>query len=50
MIIVEPDDERTLDVADWPYVLKHGTIALEGTARSIRADERLRHFYVGTAD
>ena len=42
--------ERALEIADRAYVLEHGTVALEGSAREIRADPRLRHLYVGTAD
>ena len=50
MIIIEQDVERALDIAGRAYVLEHGSVALEGTASSIRADARLRHRYVGTAD
>jgi branched-chain amino acid transport system ATP-binding protein len=50
MLVVEQDVERALEIADRAYVLEHGTVAVEGSAREIRADSRLRHLYVGTAD
>ena len=50
MLIVEQDIGRALDIADRAYVLEHGVVALEGPASTVRADPRLRHLYVGTAD
>ncbi len=50
MLIVEQDIGRALEIADRAYVLEHGVIALEGPAGAVRADPRLRHLYVGTAD
>jgi branched-chain amino acid transport system ATP-binding protein len=49
MLIVEQDVERALAIADRAYVLEHGAVALEGRAREVRADPRLRHLYIGTA-
>ena len=37
MLIVKQDVVRALEIADRAYVLKHGTLALEGPAQAIRA-------------
>ena len=50
MINFEQDVERALDIAGRAYVLEHGSAALEGAVSSIRADTRLPHLHVGTAD
>jgi branched-chain amino acid transport system ATP-binding protein len=50
MLIIEQDVERALGLADYVHVLEHGSIALSGTPLEIRANARLRHLYVGSAD
>jgi branched-chain amino acid transport system ATP-binding protein len=47
MLLVEQLAYRALDVADYAYVIEHGRIELEGPARSLRDDPRVRAAYLG---
>ena len=49
MLLVEQLAYRALDVADYAYVIEHGRIELEGPARSLRDDPRVRAAYLGEA-
>jgi branched-chain amino acid transport system ATP-binding protein len=50
MLIVEQDMDRALDLVDYVHVLEHGSIALSGSPREVKANPRLRHLYIGAAD
>jgi branched-chain amino acid transport system ATP-binding protein len=50
MLIVEQDMDRALDLVDYVHVLEHGSIALSGSPREVKANPRLRHLYIGRAD
>jgi ABC-type branched-subunit amino acid transport system ATPase component len=50
LVVIEQDVDRALMLADYVYVLEHGTIALSGTPDEILADPRLRHVYIGAAE
>jgi branched-chain amino acid transport system ATP-binding protein len=47
MLLVEQLAYRALDLADYAYVIEHGRIELEGPARSLRDDPRVRAAYLG---
>ena len=47
ILLVEQNALMALDVADRGYVLQTGTIALSGTATSLREDEGVRKTYLG---
>jgi branched-chain amino acid transport system ATP-binding protein len=47
MLLVEQLAYRALDVADYAYVIEHGRIELEGPAKSLRDDPRVRAAYLG---
>jgi branched-chain amino acid transport system ATP-binding protein len=47
MLLVEQLAYRALDLADYAYVIEHGRIELEGPARSLRDDARVRAAYLG---
>jgi branched-chain amino acid transport system ATP-binding protein len=47
MLLVEQLAYRALDVADYAYVIEHGVIELEGPAKSLRDDPRVRAAYLG---
>jgi branched-chain amino acid transport system ATP-binding protein len=47
MLLVEQLAYRALDLADYAYVIEHGRIELEGPARSLRNDPRVRAAYLG---
>jgi branched-chain amino acid transport system ATP-binding protein len=49
MLLVEQLAYRALDLADYAYVIEHGRIELEGPARSLRDDPRVRAAYLGEA-
>jgi ABC-type branched-subunit amino acid transport system ATPase component len=50
MLIVEQDMDRVLDLVDYVHVLEHGSFALSGSPPEVKANPRLRHLYIGTAD
>jgi ABC-type branched-subunit amino acid transport system ATPase component len=50
LIVIEQDVDRALELVDYAYVLEHGLFAMSGPPKSIAADPRLRHIYVGAAD
>lgn len=47
ILLVEQNALVALDVADRGYVLQTGTVALSGTAQSLREDEGVRKTYLG---
>jgi branched-chain amino acid transport system ATP-binding protein len=47
MLIVEQDAELALDLADRGYVLETGSLAVEGPAEALLADDALRRAYLG---
>ena len=47
VLIVEQNANLVLNMADYAYVLESGRLALEGDAKSIQADERIRRSYLG---
>ena len=49
MLLVEQLAYRALDLADYAYVIEHGKIELEGPAKSLRDDPRVRAAYLGDA-
>ncbi len=49
VLLVEQNAFMALEVAGRAYVLEGGTIALEGPAAALRADEGVRRAYLGEA-
>ena len=47
MLIVEQDAELALDLADRGYVLETGSLAVQGPAEALLADDALRRAYLG---
>jgi branched-chain amino acid transport system ATP-binding protein len=47
ILLVEQNALVALEVADRGYVLQTGTVALAGTAQSLREDEGVRKTYLG---
>ncbi|MFL6647485.1 MAG: ABC transporter ATP-binding protein [Sulfurifustaceae bacterium] len=47
VLLVEQDAAATLHVTDRVYVLEHGRIAMEGAARALHENERVRQLYLG---
>ena len=47
ILLVEQNALVALEVADRGYVLQTGTVALSGTAQSLREDEGVRKTYLG---
>ncbi|MFL6712359.1 MAG: ABC transporter ATP-binding protein [Sulfurifustis sp.] len=47
VLLVEQDAAATLHVTDRVYVLEHGRIAMEGPARALHENERVRQLYLG---
>jgi len=47
ILIVEQDVNRTLQIADNAYVLENGVSIMEGTAREILTDPKVRESYMG---
>jgi branched-chain amino acid transport system ATP-binding protein len=47
ILLVEQNARAALRIADRAYVLETGTVALEGTAEELLADERVQSAYLG---
>jgi branched-chain amino acid transport system ATP-binding protein len=47
ILIVEQDVKRTLKIADNAYVLENGVSIMEGTARDILTDPKVKESYMG---
>jgi branched-chain amino acid transport system ATP-binding protein len=47
ILLVEQNALMALDAANRGYVLETGTIAIEGPAQELRANERVRKAYLG---
>ena len=49
MLLVEQNAYKALSVADRAYVLEQGNIIMQGDAKEIRANEKVKEAYLGTA-
>ena len=47
VLLVEQDARSALSIAERAYVLEHGCIAREGTARELTNDDDIRRVYLG---
>lgn len=47
VLLVEQNARKALQLADFAYVLEVGTIAIEGSARDLQNDDRIRQIYLG---
>jgi branched-chain amino acid transport system ATP-binding protein len=47
IFIVEQNVHRTLELADYAYVMENGQIVLHGEAATFAADPRIRQAYLG---
>ena len=47
ILIVEQDVKRTLEIADQAYVLENGQKVMEGSAKEILADPKVKESYLG---
>ena len=48
ILVVEQNTEEALAVSDYAYVLRDGRVTLEGAARQLRNDSRVRAAFLGT--
>lgn len=49
ILVAEQDAQSALHIADRAYVLEHGCVAQEGTAKALSSDDRIRKIYLGVA-
>lgn len=49
MIIADQNAKRTLDIADYGYVLENGQIELHDPAETLQKREEIKEFYLGTS-
>jgi len=49
MLLVEQNAYKALSIADRAYVLEQGKIVMEGSAKEIRANPKIKEAYLGTA-
>jgi branched-chain amino acid transport system ATP-binding protein len=47
ILLVEQDANAALKIADRGYVMERGRITIEGTARELLGDDRVRQAYLG---
>lgn len=50
ILIVEQNANRTLDVADYAYIMENGRIVLEGYPADLRENADVREFYLGLTE
>ena len=50
ILIVEQNARTALQIADFGYVLEHGTVVAKGSAASLRNDPRVIDIYLGVSD
>lgn len=48
LLIAEQNAEAALAIADYGYVLQNGRIASEGPAKSLRGQQRVKQYYLGS--
>jgi len=49
MLLVEQNAYKALSIADRAYVLEQGTITMQGDAKEIRANDKIKEAYLGTS-
>lgn len=49
ILMAEQDAQSALQIADRAYVLEHGHVAQEGSAKALASDDRIRKIYLGVA-
>ena len=49
MIIADQNAKRTLDIADYGYVMENGQIELHDPAATLKEREEIKEFYLGTS-
>lgn len=49
ILLVEQNAKKSLEVADYGYVLETGAIVLEGDGKTLLADDRVKEAYLGDA-
>jgi branched-chain amino acid transport system ATP-binding protein len=47
LLLAEQDLHKTLQLADFAYVIENGRVALQGSAASVAADPRIKQAYLG---
>jgi branched-chain amino acid transport system ATP-binding protein len=47
ILLVEQNARLALGIADYGYVMENGRVVLDGDAGKLRANEDIRHFYLG---
>jgi branched-chain amino acid transport system ATP-binding protein len=47
ILLVEQNAHQALSIADFGYVMENGRIVLDGDAAKLRANEDVKHFYLG---
>ena len=47
ILLVEQNVHKTLEIADYGYVLKTGTLKMEGQARDLLGDSDFQHAFLG---
>jgi branched-chain amino acid transport system ATP-binding protein len=49
ILLVEQNAKKSLEVADYGYVMETGTLVLEGEGKSLLVDDRVKEAYLGEA-
>ncbi len=50
VLVIEQNARRALEIAHHGYILEHGRIVLEGSARDLRDNPDVKEFYLGLGD
>jgi branched-chain amino acid transport system ATP-binding protein len=47
ILLVEQNANLALSIADFGYIMENGRVVLDGDAEKLRANEDVKHFYLG---
>src|SRR5690606_22672074 len=47
LLIAEQNVQRTLEMADYAYVIEHGQVHTEGTGQALLSDSQIKEAYLG---
>ena len=50
ILLVEQNANLALAIADFGYIMENGRVVLDGNAEKLRANEDVKHFYLGGGD
>jgi len=50
ILLIEQNAKLALEISNYGYLMRKGTVALEGDAKELAADKRVKEVYLGIAE